>query len=170
MLVELVGCTSAGKSTLLRALTEAAKKDNVQMTDGNDFALRHIGAARFRGGALRSVLIHLVAFFGCVTSLFSHLQYVTFAYRTLRRSGIPVRQQLNQLRKVLKQLGRFEFIRRRITDQEIVIVDEGTVHAAHNLFVHSQGNDRFRNDRRICSPGSAARLRALCRRGRRRDC
>jgi hypothetical protein len=54
----------------------------------------------------------------------------------LRAARIPRPRQWNQLRKVLKQLGRYDLVRRRCQERGTVLVDEGTIHAAHNLFVH----------------------------------
>jgi hypothetical protein len=85
---------------------------------------------------LRAVVIHIVAFWGCVSKGWRHIRFVKFAYRELRHTNISRRQQWNQLRKVLKQLGRYEVIRCTRQSQTPVLVDEGTLHAAHNLFVH----------------------------------
>jgi hypothetical protein len=43
---------------------------------------------------------------------------------------------LNLVRNVLKKVGVYEIIRQRSDIEQVVLVDEGTVHAAHNLFVH----------------------------------
>ena len=139
MQLELVGCTSAGKSTLAKRIAAAARAQGVDLTPGDEFVLNHPGLRHLRLRRLRAVAIHVVAFWGCLTKGWQHLQFIRFAYRVLRHSKIPQRQQWNQLRKVLKQLGRYEIIRSQKQSQTSVLVDEGTLHTAHNLFVHVAG-------------------------------
>ena len=41
------------------------------------------------------------------------------------------------LRNVLKKIGIYEIIQFRRTSQQVILVDEGVLQAAHNLFVHA---------------------------------
>lgn len=136
MQIEFIGCTSAGKSTLIKALAEIAREEKVDLVLENDFMLGQFGLGFLKATWWRAVMVHLVAINSCLFRLRRNRQFIRFATRILRHSGIPLRQQVNQFRLVLKQLGRYEIIRRRCPDDTIVIVDEGTVHTAHNLFVH----------------------------------
>lgn len=136
MQIELVGCTSAGKSTLAEKLTDAAGAQGVGLLHADEFALNQIGVGHLRKRSLRAVVTHLVAFWGCTIRGWRHREFILFAYRQLRHAHVSTWQRWNQLRKVLKQLGRYESIRSARRCQKPVLVDEGTLHAAHNLFVH----------------------------------
>ena len=136
MQIELVGCTSAGKSTLAAQIGEAAGAEGIDLLLADEFALDQLGLGHLRKRWLRAVVIHVVAFWGCVSKGWRHVRFIKFSYRELRRTNISRRQQWNQLRKVLKQLGRYEVIRGSRQNQTPVLVDEGTLHAAHNLFIH----------------------------------
>ena len=136
MQLELVGCTGAGKSTLAKRIAATAQTQGVDLVLGDDFALSGMGARRLRPRWLRAIAVHVVAFWGCITKGWRHVQFIRFSYHVLRLSKIPRRQQWNQLRKVFKQLGRYEVIGCGRQRQTSVLVDEGTLHTAHNLFVH----------------------------------
>ena len=136
--LEIVGCTGAGKSTLAARITEVARAEGIDLLLGDEFALDQLGLRQLQSRWLRTVCIHFVAFCGCVVNGWRHVQFVWFTYRVLRHAKIPRRQQWNQLRKALKQLGRYEVIR-SLRNHTPVLVDEGTVHTAHNLFVHVAG-------------------------------
>lgn len=147
MQIELVGCTSAGKSTLAAQITEAARAEGIDLMLADEYALDLLGLGHLRKRWLRAVVVHIVAFWGCVSKGWRHVRFIKFSHRELRDTKISRRQQWNQLRKVLKQLGRYEVIRGSRQDQTPVLVDEGTLHAAHNLFIHVDfefDNDQLR--------------------------
>jgi hypothetical protein len=49
------------------------------------------------------------------------------------------------LRNVLKKIGIYEIIRFRGASRQIILVDEGVLQAAHNLFVHSAVQVKMEN-------------------------
>ena len=137
MQLELVGCTGAGKSTLAARVADVARAEGIELVLGDEYALKQLGLGHLRTKWLRAVLVHVLALWGCVSRGWRHRRFIKFASHVLRQTPIPRRQRWNQLRKVLKQLGRYEVIRSRRQAQTSVLVDEGTLHAAHNLFVHT---------------------------------
>ena len=170
MQLELVGCTGAGKSTLAKRIESAARAQSVDLALGDEFVLLRLGLRRMRARRLRAVAVHVVAFWGCLTRGWRHGAFIRIAYRVLCDPKIPRRRRWNQLRKVFKQLGRYEVIRCRRQSRTSVIVDEGTLHTAHNLFVHvacDVNQDYFRQfAERVPLP----RCRYLPPRARRRAC
>ncbi len=139
MHVELVGCTSAGKSTLAAAMADAAREERIVLVLGSDLILGMLGFSGTRNRWLRAVAIHIVAAVGCLRRTWKCTKFMTFSRGVLRRMPISRGQRANQLRKVLKQLGCYEFMALGSKQPAVTLVDEGTVHAAHNLFVHVDG-------------------------------
>ena len=136
MQLELVGCTGAGKSTLAANILKTAQADGFEIMLADDVALRQLGWCGTSPGRLRSVALHAAALIACVTDGWQYRDFIRSAHGVLRSAKIPLCQQCNQFRKVLKQLGRYELVRQRSQELRPILVDEGTVHAAHNLFVH----------------------------------
>lgn len=138
MQIELIGCTSAGKSTLAKKMLEAyrARGDGAVMK--YDFVLGQVRLNWIRNFMLRTFVLDLIALSGCVASWRRNREFRLFALRHIRRlpATVGVFEKLNIGRNVLKHIGIHEIIRRRAPDQQIVIIDEGTLHIAHALFVH----------------------------------
>lgn len=137
--VELVGCTGAGKSTIAEQFVRTANARGTALQTADAAALHPLRLSwmdRVRFGRhIRNAAIHLSAVVGSLFGCRGNIQAAVFAWRQLNSTSIPRWRKYNQLRKVLKQLGRFRWIQRR-SMTGFVLVDEGTVHAAHNLFVH----------------------------------
>lgn len=138
MQVELLGCTSAGKSTLLEAILEVCKERGIEASLGEDFVLGQIGLTRLRSHLIRTLAVDLISSFGCVLAWRRNRHLFLFVGRLLwRLPGTGRLEKLNIFRNVLKRLGIHEIVRRRASSAEWVVLDEGTLHTAHHLFVHS---------------------------------
>lgn len=136
MQIELMGCTSAGKSTLAGGILQACREEGNDLVMGYDFVLEQVHLNWMKGRLSRSLALDLISFFACLVSLRKNRHLYLFAIRLMRRPGIPRLEKLNLLRNVFKKVGVYETIRRRKPEHQIVLLDEGTLHAAHNLFVH----------------------------------
>lgn len=136
MQIELIGCTSAGKSTLAQSILHACHEPGTDIFLGNDFVLRQVSLDGIKSRLPRTLLIDLIALFACLATWRGNLQLYLFAARLLVQLPIAPFEKLNLLRNVLKKIGIHEIIRSRSTAQQVILVDEGVLQAAHNLFVH----------------------------------
>jgi hypothetical protein len=134
--VELIGCTGAGKSTLLTQMLRACRDKSIEAWPGDDFVLSQVGAHRLTSRVARTLLVDLLSLLACLRSGRRNRRVCLFAMRVVWRVPAPRLQKLNLTRNVLKKIGIYEIIRAGKHRPGIVIVDEGTLHAAHNLFVH----------------------------------
>lgn len=136
MLIELIGCTSAGKSTLARDILRACRERDIELLMGDDFVLKQVRLDWVKGSLARTLLMDLLLSFVCLVTWQNNLEFCAFAGQIILRLPIGRLEKLNMARNVLKKIGVYEIIRRRGSDQQVVLVDEGTLHAAHYLFVH----------------------------------
>jgi hypothetical protein len=136
MQIELTGCTGAGKSTLASDIRRVFREQGTDLLMGNEFVLKQIGLGWIKSNWVRTLVVDLCSLSICLASWRSNFELYIFAIRVISRLPIARFQKLNLARNVLKKIGIYEIIRRRGSDQQIVLVDEGTLHAAHNLFVH----------------------------------
>ncbi len=136
MQIELVGCTSAGKSTLIRGILQACHEQGIDILPGDDFVLKQVRLNWIKGHLPRTLLVDLVALFTCLVTWRNNLEFCLFATQLLLQLPIARLEKLNLLRNVLKKIGIHEIICFRSTDQQVILVDEGVLQAAHNLFVH----------------------------------
>jgi hypothetical protein len=136
MHIELIGCTSAGKSTLIRKILHTSIEKGVDIFLGTDFVLKQVRLNWIKNHLFRTLLIDLAALLACLLTCQRNGKIYLFACKSLLRLPIGMLEKINLLRNVLKKIGVFEIIRFRNTDQQVVLVDEGVLQAAHNLFVH----------------------------------
>jgi len=137
MVIEIIGCTGSGKSTQSRSIVESCHEQGVDIFLGEDFVLRQVRLNWIKSRLPRKFAVNLLGLFACLITWRSHLEFYLFATRLLFQLPIARLDKLNLLRNVLKKVGTNEIIRFRSTDRQIILVDEGVLHAAHHLFVHS---------------------------------
>jgi thymidylate kinase len=143
--IELIGCTSAGKSTLSRSILQACHQQGLDILLGDDFVLKQVRLNWVKSHLPRTLLVDLLAFFTCIVTWPNNLKFYLFATQLLFQLPIPRLEKLNLLRNVLKKIGIYEIIRFRGASQQIILVDEGVLQAAHNLFVHSAVQVKMEN-------------------------
>lgn len=136
MQIELIGCTSAGKSTLARDILLACREQGLDIFLGEDFVLKQFRLNWIKSDLLRRLLVNLAALFAGLVTWHNNRNFYSFASQILSQLPIPRAERLNLLRNVLKKLGISEIVRARRKGQQIVLLDEGVLHIAHNLFVH----------------------------------
>lgn len=138
MQIELIGCTGTGKSTLAESIREACDAEAVDICLGDDFVLGQVGLAWARGRVVRAILLDLCAWLACLATWRTNHEFCRFIFRIV--SGLPPTiawtQKLYILRAALRKIGVYEIIHYRGQERKIILVDEGTLHVAHNLFVH----------------------------------
>lgn len=137
MQIELIGCTSSGKSTLIRKILHACNEQGIDILLGTDFVLKQVRLNWIKNHLLRTLLIDLGALFACLITWRENVKFYLFATRRLLWLPIALFEKINLLRNALKKIGIFEIIRFRSANQQIILVDEGVLQAAHNLFVHA---------------------------------
>ncbi len=138
MQIEFIGCTSAGKSTLAGEIFQVCRKRGIDAWMGDNFVLDQARLNWVQGGFIRTLLIDVISLFVCLATWRGHQEFYHFTLGTLWRLPITVGwlQKLNIARNTCKKIAIYEIIRHRACDGQIILLDEGTVHTAHYLFVH----------------------------------
>lgn len=138
MQIEFIGCTNAGKSTLIGAAIRACEHLGIEAAVANDCVLMWNRLSWTRGYWVRRLFAELFAFFSCIRHWHRHKQFYRFAAQMVMRlpASVGLFEKLNTLRTVFRNFGIYEIVRRRGSEQQVVLVDEGTLHTAHYLFFH----------------------------------
>lgn len=141
-IVEFTGVTGVGKTTLWAAVKDVLSDQGIVARDAYDVILARYGLNLIRYPKLRSVIIDLL-------TLFPFLRYIStgkglgllgLAIRVIRRDARGSLTKFNLARNFAKQIGVYVLLaklRRKLDHCDFVICDEGTLHIAHNLFVHT---------------------------------
>lgn len=136
MQIELIGCTGAGKSTLARNLVQTGRRQGIDIVLAEDFVLRQLRLHWISVPLLRKVLVNVAGLIASVFTWPKNGGLYLFAIRAVYALPISKVEKLGLLRNVLKKVGISEIVHARGGSQRIIILDEGALHIAHNLFVH----------------------------------
>jgi len=136
MQIELIGCTSAGKSTLTGSILQACREQGIDLSRADEFVLKQIRLNWVRVNPTRRFLVNLVAILACLATWQKNLAFYIFTIQVILQLPTTLLEKFYSIRNVLKRTGVYEIIRCRKTDQQVLLVDEGTLQSAHNLFVN----------------------------------
>ena len=136
MILELFGSTGAGKSTLASIVLDDCRDQGINILMGDDFVLAQSRLNWFQSIFVRTLCIDLLALMACLATWRNNFKIYAFMSQVIIRLPVAWFEKLNLARNVFKKIGIYEIMRRRGSDRQILLVDEGTLHAVHNLFVH----------------------------------
>lgn len=138
MIVEFIGSTGAGKTTLISEVQHGLA-NVTPVTTSFDLIAAPLGLRGITHPTARNLIQEVIGLPFLVLSLRRHKAFITFALRMLARQASLTVFTLNNLRSLVRKLGMYEIIRRYGHDR-IVLVDEGTVLSTHNVFVYSDAS------------------------------
>ena len=139
MQIEIIGCTSAGKSTLIRNVLQANHQQDIDLVTSYDFVLRQFRLDWIKYHTLGMLLLNLLALGACLATWpknHAFLKFVVGFIYTLPAATVSRIDKLKAVRLTLRNMGIYEIICRSATEQQIVLADEGTLQIAHSLFIH----------------------------------
>ena len=120
MLIEITGCTGAGKTTISNLVLKNLLSSNVNAK------LIDVG------GKLR---FDLIVFPWFLWFAIRHFEFCRVTLQSLIRDADTKFNAFNIYRNFSKKIGTYHMLKTCL-DRQVIVWDEGTVHAMHNLFVH----------------------------------
>lgn len=136
MIIEFVGSTGAGKTTLISQVEDrlAATTD---VTTSFELVAAKLGLSGVTTPTARNLIQELFGFLYLLRSLPTYKASIVFSLRMVARKADSVILTINNIRSLVRKIGVYEMLRRDKQNQ-IVLVDEGTVLLAHVLFVYNK--------------------------------
>lgn len=135
VIVEFIGCTGAGKTTLISAVRSRLAQIT-DVTDSFDAVAGLLHLPRTSNPTARNLTQELIGLPFFIRSLYTNREFLTFVLKCLsRRTRFPW-FNTRYLRSIERKIGTFEILR-RLPSSRVVVVDEGTLHYAHILFVYT---------------------------------
>ena len=135
MIIEFIGSTGAGKTTLISEVQRRLSQ-TTEVTTSFDLVASPLGLRRVTHPTARNLIQEIVGFPFFIRSLHRHKTLIIFILRMLARQANFSFFTINNLRSLERKIGVYEIIKRRQHDQSI-LVDEGPLLLAHNVFVYT---------------------------------
>jgi hypothetical protein len=119
-------------------MLRACKERGQDALTGDDFVLKQARLNWVKSYLFRTLLVDLLTLSACLATLRKNFGFYKLTLQSIQQLPVGVGwfERLNMARNVFKKIGMHEIIFRRGSDQQIVLLDEGTIHTAHYLFVH----------------------------------
>jgi len=138
MQIEIIGCTSAGKSSLIQEILNDQHLPGYQLITSYDFVLNWARSGWVKNHRLRMLLLNLIALSACLLTWRENRAFYRFVAGVIWRlpGEVGLREKLKIARIAARNAGIYEIVRRRRSAGQIVLADEGTLHIANYLFVH----------------------------------
>lgn len=138
MHIEIIGSTSAGKTTLAKKMVNSGRETGVTIAMSDDFMLEQLHLSWINNDFARRRLVELIAFVSCLKYFTKYREFIAFVLKEGNSSPGTWFYKINRIRNVIRKIGVFEFISQRSDAREVVLADnEGLLQGVHNLFVHS---------------------------------
>ncbi len=135
VIVEFVGCSGAGKTTLARALVDGELSGQAVVL--SDLIMDRPGLRRIANQKARNVVADLTALPWFFRTLKGNRRFVRFAFDRLEKYAPSTSVRLNYKRNIVRRVGSHELAQHR-GGPKSVLVDEGVVLTAYFLFVYSK--------------------------------
>jgi thymidylate kinase len=136
MIVEFVGSTGAGKTTIASEVQRRLAQ-SAQVVSAYDLASALAGLGRYDYPTLRNLTQDLVGLPFFFRAMVRHRSFLAFALKTTMGQSQAKFLIPNYVRSIARKLGIYEMSKRHGREL-IVLVDEGTVSSAHLLFVFTR--------------------------------
>jgi deoxyadenosine/deoxycytidine kinase len=138
MIIEFIGCTGAGKTTLISKVQRKLAETS-DVTTSYELVAAPLGLRGVSHRTVRNFIQEITVLPIFIRTLNRNKEPIVFTLRMLERQADFSIFTLNNLRSVERKIGVHEMIRRRENDR-IVLVDEGTLLLAHKVFVFSSAD------------------------------
>jgi thymidylate kinase len=136
MIVEFIGSTGAGKTTLINDVRCRLAK-TARVSTSIDLATGRLGLHGVTNPTLQNLAQELVSLPFFIRTLYRHNEFIRHTVKLFwRKTGVSM-QTIHNLRSLERKIGMYELMKCLGNDQ-IILVDEGPILAAH-MFV-STGN------------------------------
>lgn len=136
MIVEFIGSTGSGKTTLISEVHRRLAKTN-RVTTSIDLATGLLGLRGVTNPTLQNLAMELVSLPFFIRTLYRHNEFIHHTVKLFWRKTSFSIQTIHNLRSLERKIGIYE-ITKRLGKDQIILVDEGPILAAH-MFV-STGN------------------------------
>jgi hypothetical protein len=139
MHIELIGCTSAGKSRLIQRALRSNGAPGLRLATSYDFVLDWARLGWVRPRRARMLLLNLVALAACLLAWQKNREFYRFGLGVLRRlpARVGLAEKLKIARIAARNVGIYEIVSRHRREGQVILADEGTLHIANYLFVHA---------------------------------
>lgn len=134
VIIEFIGCTSSGKTTLLSQLRAHHDWQEMKMVMVDEAFLGKLND-KIRHKKMRSLATDFFVVIRCWKLVLRRRSLIAVVSRQSWQRNDRIWVRINLVRNFIKKLALFDYLSSRETDAHIIL-DEGPIQALLNIFVH----------------------------------
>lgn len=135
MIVEFIGSTGAGKTTLINEVS--CRLENTGRVDTSiDLAASLVGLKGLRNPTLQNLVQEFISFPFFICTLHKHNEYLRHTFKLFWRKTRFSMQTIHNLRSLERKIGMYE-ITKILGKEQVILVDEGPILALY-MFVSNK--------------------------------
>lgn len=129
MIVEFIGTTGSGKTTLIEHVRNNLKSSR-KVTTSSDLVTGLVGIQGIRNTTARNLLQETISFPYFLSTYPNYSEFISHTIKLFSRNSSFSVMTINNLRSIERKIGGFEIARRQ-DPNKIILVDEGPFLTAH---------------------------------------
>lgn len=129
MIVEFIGVTGSGKTTLINQVRQnvARSRDTISISD---LVIGMVGLQRIKNTTARNLLQETISFPYFLSAYPNYSEFITHTIKLFSRNSSFSVMTINNLRSIERKIGGFEIAQRQ-DPNKVILVDEGPFLTAH---------------------------------------
>ena len=135
MIIEFIGCSGAGKTTLAKMLQSSSSSTETVIL-ASDLVMDRPGRRWISNPTAMNLVADLTVLPSFLRAFDQNQDFASYAADRLRRHAPSAFAKVNYMRNIVRRIGMHELARREGANVSI-LADEGTVLTAYYLFVYS---------------------------------
>ena len=139
MIVEFTGCSGAGKTVVIKCAYDILKKTVHPVFTPLDIMLGKSMAGGIHSERSQNAILDLVALPYFVFKIHEFFPFFLFCLKIIKANADSLIKTMLLTRSVIRKLGLYKFLSQRKFEKKIILVDEGTFHIAHIIFINGRG-------------------------------
>jgi thymidylate kinase len=140
LIIEWVGCSGTGKSTLLEAVYRQMQSSSIDARKPLEVFLGSTIAKTISNERLQNIALDFLVLPWSIFSFFKYRRFVNFCRKILSDGHFSFSQKAKLFRSILRKTGLHIFLSSLSDKKKPILIDEGTVHIAHLLFANGDNN------------------------------
>ncbi len=138
MIIEWVGCSGVGKSTLLDEVYKNLRSEGLDVCKPLDIFLGKTTSDIIANERLQKLFLDIFILPWSIISMAKHRHFFNYCLKSLNKGHFSFGRKVLLLRSIFRTLGLYFFLDNSSNKKRTIMLDEGTVQIAHLLFAHEE--------------------------------
>jgi len=136
LIIEWVGCSGVGKSTLLEEVYKNLRSSGIDARKPLEIFLGRTIAKFISNERLQNVFLDFLVLPWSIFSAAKHRRFFKYCLKILNNGYFSFGRKTLLLRSIFRKMGLYIFLNNSCNEKRPIMFDEGTVQIAHILFAH----------------------------------